>query len=121
MRKIQRADTTIKRRWFLGSAAVSFVVVLAVWVVYVSSAIVPLSERTPEKNPSSFGSTFKTGIENLTRELGEKYDGLKKNLDKNLKIIEEKMTETNTITIEGENTAPFVPAPLENIPSTPLP
>lgn len=118
---MQRANTATKRRWFFGSAAISFVFVFAAWVVYVSNAIVPMSGRTQSENSTSFGSTFKAGIENLTRDLGQKYDIFRKNLDKNLKIIEEKITETNTITIDGSDTAPFVPAPLENTSLIPLP
>ncbi len=121
VRALQRADTPVKQRWFFGSAAISFVVVFTIWVVYVSTAIVPLSENITSEKSGSFGSTFKAGIENLTRDLGEKYDTFKKNLDKNIKTIEEKITETNTITIEGTDTQPFVPAPLENVPTTPLP
>lgn len=120
-RKLQRANTATKRRWFFGSAAISFVFVFAAWVVYVSNAIVPMSGRTQSENSTSFGSTFKAGIENLTRDLGQKYDIFRKNLDKNLKIIEEKITETNTITIDGSDTAPFVPTPLENTSLIPLP
>lgn len=120
-RKLQRADTAVKRRWFFGSAAVSFVFVFAAWIIYVSNAIVPISGRTQSETSTSFGSTFKAGIGNLTKDLGQKYDVFKKNLDKNLKIIEEKITETNTITIDGSDTAPFIPASLENTSLIPLP
>ena len=121
VRALQCADTSVKQRWFFGSAAISFIVVFTIWVIYVSTTIVPLSENITSEKSDSFGSTFKAGIENLTRDLGEKYDTFKKNLDKNIKTIEEKITETNTITIEGTDTQPFVPAPLENVPTTPLP
>lgn len=121
VRTLQRADTPVKQRWFFGSAAISFVIVFTIWVVYVSTTIVPLSENITSEKSGSFGSTLKAGIENLTQDLGEKYDTFKKNLDKNIKTIEEKITETNTITIEGTDAQPFVPAPLENVPTTPLP
>lgn len=119
--KLQRADNAVKRRWFFGGTTISFVIVFVLWISYVSLAILPLSEKASSDTEGSFGSTFKTGIENLTNDLGKKYDAFKKNLDASIQTIEKKVTETNTITINGTDTAPFVPVPLENIPKTPLP
>ena len=118
--RLQRADDSTKRRWFLGGAAITTVLVFSVWIGYLGTSISP--NKTPRENdPGSFSETFKRGMENIATDVGKKYEILKKNIDANLKLIERTLTETNTISIEGGDETPFVPAELENVPETPLP
>ena len=120
--KIRRADEATKQKWFWGSSAAAVLIVLGLWLVYISNfTAAPFSKKESAGNEeSSFIGTFKKGIQSLSDGLKTRYGNLKKNLDTNIGALEKRIGETNTIMIDS-GAAENAPQGLENTTTTPLP
>ncbi len=122
LNKLRRSDESTKRRWFIGSTIVIMALVIGLWIIYINNITAePLFfSSNKQKDENSFSETFKRGIDNLSNDLGKRYEVLKKSIDQNIGVIKEQITEPNVINIEGESPE-FSTQSLENIPPTPLP
>lgn len=130
IKRIQKSDESIKKRWFIGGSVVSMIFVIALWLLSLqinTPALVAQEEsqkpkttsKTEETQNSVFG-TFENGLLNIAEDLKTKYRTLKEQLGGGLNSLKSKIEKTNDISI-GSTEVKFEPQQLEKIPPTPLP
>lgn len=90
LKKIQNSDEATKKRWLIGATAVSMVLIIGLWLVYIKFTVEPFTSSAQERESVvRFWQIFKNGL-TVTGELI--WDGIKNFV---LKITGER-----TITIE---------------------
>lgn len=90
LEKIRNSDEATKKRWLMGTAAVSMAVVVALWLVYVNADMKLVPEIKDAGEPSTgFWQIFKNGLNVV---FGSIKDGV-------TNLISE-ITKSRTITIE---------------------
>jgi len=63
LQRIQNSDETTKKRWLIGASAISMILVISLWLVYMKFSFESLA-NTNQNNESSIGfwQIFKTGL-----------------------------------------------------------
>lgn len=88
--KIQDSDEAAKKRWLIASSAVTMILVISLWLVYINNTIQPVN-NVIEKQESEIGfwQIFKNGLNIVGESI---WDGVKSFISK--------ITSERTITIE---------------------
>ncbi len=90
LQKIQNSDENIKKRWLIGATAISMVLVISLWLVYVQSTVKSISNNIKDQESTiGFWQIFKNGLVVIFNSVKE-----------NIKIIISEITKSRTITIE---------------------
>lgn len=91
LKKIQNSDEATKKRWLIGATAVSMILVIGLWTIYINSAIkfAPESAKNQEEPIIGFWQIFKNGSMVILNSIKE-----------NVKNIISEITKSRTITIE---------------------
>lgn len=88
LNNIQNSNETTKRRWLIGATAVSMVLVIGLWLIYVKSTVVfPAGES--QEATTGFWQIFKNGLVVVFNSIKE-----------NIKVIISAITKSRTITVE---------------------
>lgn len=112
IKKLQRADDAVKRRFYFGGAFIAMMLVFGSWLVYIQyySPFPYLSEvRNPEsaEEKEGFGHTFQTGLQTLWNDMRNSGSGFATEIGKPFGFVGEQIGKTRDIVIE---------TPEENIP-----
>jgi len=121
VRKIQRSNDRTKRRWLIGTTAVTMVAIIVLWVGYLNLTVPPLASPTEElasesettEPDESFLTVFSRGIIVLGSQVGNVFSDA-------WRAIAETATRVREFSFEGDGTTPSVTQP-ESLPPTPLP
>ena len=90
MQKIQNSDEATKKRWLIGAAAVSMILVISLWLVYIQSTVKSIGDNIKDQESTiGFWQIFKNGLVIA-------FDSIKENI----KVIISEITKSRTITIE---------------------
>jgi hypothetical protein len=90
LNKIQNSNEAVKKRWLIGATAVSMILVVSFWLIYMQSTI-QFSNNNIEKQESGVGfwQIFKNGLAIFSNSIKE-----------NIKMLFNEITQSRTITIE---------------------
>jgi len=90
LQKIQNSDEATKKRWLIGATAISMILVIGLWLVYIQSTVKSIGNNI-EKQESTVGfwQIFKNGLVVVFNSVKE-----------NIKIIISEITKSRTITVE---------------------
>ncbi len=95
--KIQNSDEAIKKRWLIGASAASMIIVITVWLLYISFVIKPVGNQESPSADGQFWPIFKNGLVIVGSELknlnGRVWDMTKNQIKNLISII---MTERTT-------------------------
>ena len=90
LQKIQNSDEATKKRWLIGATAISMILVIGLWLVYIQSTVKSIGNNIENQESTvGFWQIFKNGLVvvfNLVKE--------------NIKIIISEITKSRTITVE---------------------
>ncbi|MBT9170622.1 MAG: hypothetical protein DDT18_00966 [Actinobacteria bacterium] len=90
LKKIQHSDEATKKRWLIVSSAIAMILVISLWLVYISWTIKSVGDNIEKQGSEpGFWQIFKTGL----KVVGE-------SAWNNIKNIVSKITGERTITIE---------------------
>lgn len=90
LEKIQNSDENVKKRWLIGATAVSMVLVISLWLIYVQSTIKSISNDIENQESTiGFWQIFKNGFVVIFNSVKE-----------NIKIMISEITKSRTITVE---------------------
>jgi len=90
LQKIQNSDEATKKRWLIGAAAVSMILVISLWLVYIQSTVKSIGDNIKDQESTiGFWQIFKNGLVIA-------FDSIKENI----KVIISEITKSRTITIE---------------------
>ena len=128
LRGIQKADDRRKKRWLIGASIIAIILILGLWVFYLSVALPQLEKKSetavakevPRGEGSSFLKTFIRGFSVTIDRFKEKISGLEKQTKNYLNNLVGALFSSNKFSIEGNNQNFFENSP-EPIPPTPLP
>lgn len=126
VKKLQRGDDKTKKRWLIGTSAVSMVLIVALWFVYLNLSLPQLasekevSGETKEPPKEGFFDTMSRGMKNTRDEFDKQWKNFKDDLNKNLGVLKERFQESNAFSLENEKKT-FVPPPQAPIPTSTLP
>lgn len=130
IKRLQKSDDVIKKRWFVGGSVVSMIFVIALWLLSMqinTPTLVAKEEsqkpkttaKTEEAQDSIFG-TFENGIYNIAEDLKTKYVSFKEQIGDGVGSFKSKIEKTNDMSIKNTEVK-FEPQHLEQIPPTLLP
>ncbi len=90
LEKIQNSDEATKKRWLVAATAVSMIIVIGFWFVYINYTTKPAVENTAVQTPNiGFWQIFKNGLAVIYQSLKEK-----------VQIIFSEITKSRTINVE---------------------
>ncbi len=90
IKKIQNSDENIKKRWLIASSAITMVLVIGLWLIYMNWSINSFNENAQkQKSETGFWQIFKTGL-----------DVVGESIWNNVKNFAQKITGEKTIVIE---------------------
>ncbi|KKR89204.1 MAG: hypothetical protein UU85_C0004G0044 [Candidatus Wolfebacteria bacterium GW2011_GWA2_42_10] len=74
-KKIQAADESVKKRWLFIMSAVSAVIVIGFWLIYLRYSIEAVGNHS-DKAEIGFWRIFKTGLKAIAIQVKEKFGNL---------------------------------------------
>ena len=90
LQKIQNSDEATKKRWLIGATAISMILVISLWLVYIQSTVKSIGDNIKDQESTiGFWQIFKNGLVIVFNSVKE-----------NIKIIISEITKSRTITIE---------------------
>lgn len=90
LKKIQNSDENTRKRWLIGTTAISMVLVISLWLVYIQSTVKFISNNIEDQESTiGFWQIFKNGLVVILNSVKE-----------NIKIIISEITKSRTITVE---------------------
>jgi uncharacterized Rmd1/YagE family protein len=90
LQKIQNSDEATKKRWLIGATAISMILVIGLWLVYIQSTVKSIGNNIGDQESTvGFWQIFKNGLVVIFNSVKE-----------NIKIIISEITKSRTITIE---------------------
>ena len=90
IRRLQKSDNAVKRRWLIGAVTITMVCIIVLWVVYLDvtlpSVITEVSEeiRAPETGDDGVMATFMRGLGVVTQHI---QNGIVSSIDQFWKVI----------------------------------
>lgn len=90
---LQKSDEAVKKRWLIGSTAISMTLVLIMWAFYFSSTIQNLNSKDSADNGIGFAATFSQGLKVISGKIVDQ-------LNKTMESAQEYMKATNSVTIQ---------------------
>ncbi|NCO15186.1 hypothetical protein COW77_00195 [Candidatus Wolfebacteria bacterium CG18_big_fil_WC_8_21_14_2_50_39_7] len=90
LQKIQNSDEATKKRWLIGATAISMILVIGLWLVYIQSTVKSIGNNIENQESTvGFWQIFKNGLVVVFNSVKE-----------NIKIIISEITKSRTITVE---------------------
>lgn len=90
LQKIQNSDEATKKRWLIGATAISMILVIGLWLVYIQSTVESIGNNIEDQESTiGFWQIFKNGLVVFFNSVKE-----------NIKIIISEVTKSRTITVE---------------------
>lgn len=90
LQKIQNSDEATKKRWLIGATAISMILVIGLWLVYIQSTVKSIGNNIEDQESTvGFWQIFKNGSVVVFNSIKE-----------NIKIIISEITKSRTITVE---------------------
>ena len=90
LQKIQNSDEATKKRWLIGATAISMILVIGLWLVYIQSTVKSIGNNIEDQESTvGFWQIFKNGLVVVFNSVKE-----------NIKIIISEITKSRTITVE---------------------
>ncbi len=88
LEKIQNSDEKIKKRWLVGASAVSIIIVVSLWLIYINFTTKPVGKNV-EINDSTIGfwQIFKNGLTIVFQSLKEKVRDILLEITKSRTVI----------------------------------
>jgi len=129
LKKIQHSDDKTKKRWFLMISAISFVIVVSLWVVYLNSQIksysvseeeVEIPNIVQKDDSPSVTETFGKGFQNIKDELIDKFKKIGGDINNSFSSLKVRVEETNEINVESGGPE-FTNNNVEKVATTTLP
>lgn len=121
IKKLQRLPESAKRKWLLAASALSMIVILGLWFLYLNFSLPSIAEEKPKEQPKKdeegIGDIMFRGFENLRSDFGERWSAFKGDLSKNLDQLKNQF-ETRNETIVPEKEFEYVPPPVDAATST---
>jgi len=94
LEKIQNSDEKTKKRWLIGASAVSMILVVGLWFIYINSTVKSLGENINNQKPTfGFWQIFKNGLVIV-------FNSIKGKVENGINVIVSEITRSRTITIE---------------------
>jgi hypothetical protein len=85
---IQNSDEKTKKRWLIGASAISIILVIGLWFVYINFTTKPLGENTSINEPTvGFWQIFKNGLTIVFQSVKEKVEDVFLEITKSRTII----------------------------------
>lgn len=110
LKRIQRADEKIKKRWLIGLTSGAMIIIIGLWLIFINVSDIPVrSVANPKTAPSvnqkqnSVWQTFKLGFNKIVQDTKEKLNFAKQEL-------KEQIQKNNEIVIENQNLSLTPPA-----------
>ncbi len=126
IKKLQRSDDKVKRRWYTGGAVLSMAIVLVLWTFYLSKFVTQSQpeETTPSKETETSRAgaweTFKKGFEAIGEDTRARFKNPDNAFGGALGGIGGKINETRDILIETPE-SDFYFEGAEDIPTATIP
>jgi hypothetical protein len=129
IKKLQKADEKTKKIWLFGTSALSMVIIVGLWVVYLGASMprLPLykndevaAETKSDTEKESVLSVLARGFENFKAETGTQWQKTKKTIEDSFNKLKGSVGKTNSFSIESKDDK-FVPVRQGIIPTSTLP
>jgi len=103
IRRIQRASDTVKRRWQIALTTISMILIILLWLGYVSVTIPKIEGTTPDEDTTeSFFSVFGRGFTIISGNAKEKLKDAGASVQGAVGSFQAQIKQGNKYTIEGE-------------------
>jgi uncharacterized Rmd1/YagE family protein len=90
LQKIQNSDEATKKRWLIGVTAISMILVIGLWLIYIQSTVKSIGNNIEDQESTiGFWQIFKNGLVVVFNSVKE-----------NIKIIISEITKSRIITVE---------------------
>lgn len=74
--KIQNSDEKTKNRWLIGASAVSIIIIIIFWLIYLKFSINPVVQNIETEDTVGFWQIFKNGLKILSQFIKDFITGL---------------------------------------------
>lgn len=89
LRRIQNSDEATKKKWLIGASAVSMILVVGLWLIYIQSTIKVITNQTEEESVIGFWQVLKNGLRVIFHSIKD-----------NIKTIISEINKSRTIVVE---------------------
>ncbi len=126
LRKIQRSEDSVKKRWLFSTSAILMLLIISLWFVYLNLALPVLAKKEDgqkNNNPQTenFFDTVSRGFQTVKEDFGQKFSTLKEGINQKLENLNNNVGQTNTFSIQNGTNTDFLPPTQEPVPKTLLP
>ncbi len=71
LENIQNSDETTKKRWLIGMTAVSMIIIVSLWLIYMKSTLGIVSRPENQETSVGFWQIFKNGLSIVSNSIKE--------------------------------------------------
>lgn len=122
IRNLRRAEDGVKKRWIIFLTAISMVVIVSIWVLYLNYSLPEINkeQNAAKQEKNSAIAVFNQGFRTISADFQSKFEEIKNQIGSQTAYLQNQVEKTNEFSVENQSIN-YEVENTETIPSTPLP